>query len=148
MRSHRFALTVVLGLSLAIAAAAPASAATLRFRVTMSPSPMSFGSVSVGEESAAQILYATNRSPVPLRWVRSEFTARPSTGLIILDLAPAPANCFDGTDWVIQPGQTCGLVKIAFKPDSTGAFYVDGVNTFTDGVTTVTATSTGKGKGI
>ena len=148
MGRHRFALTVMLGLVLAVAAAIPASAATIRFRVTMAPSPMSLGTVPVGTESVPQILYATNRSPVPLRWVRSEFQARPSSGLIILDLAPAPANCFDGTDWVIQPGQTCGLVKISFKPDTTGTFYVDGVNRFTDGVTTVTATSTAKGKAV
>ncbi len=148
MRSHRLALTVVLGLILAAVVAAPTAAAPVKFRITLTPSPMSFGSVAVGTESVPQILYATNRSPVPLRWVRSEFQARPSSGLIILDLAPAPANCFDGTDWVIQPGQTCGLVKISFKPDTTGTFYVDGVNNFTDGVTTVTATSTAKGKAV
>ena len=147
MRGHRATLAAILGLSLAVAAAGPAAAAPLKLRVTLSPAPMSFGTVAVGEQSGTQILYATNRSPIPVRWVRSVFEARPS-GTITLDVAPPPATCFDGTDYVIQPGQTCGLAIIAFTPDAKGTFYIDGVSRFTDGATTITVTSTAKGKGI
>lgn len=148
MRWHRTALKVVLGLSLAVAVAAPVAASSVKLRIALSPAPMNFGAVAVGEQSAAQVLYATNRSPVPLRWVRSVFSARPAAGTIVLNVAAYPAYCFNGTDWIIEPGQTCALVSIAFKPDSKGAFYIDGVNTFTDGMSTITVTSTAKGKGV
>jgi len=148
MRSHRFALTVILALVLAVATAAPAAAATVKFRVTLSPAPMSLGSVPVGQMSAAQVLYATNRSAMPLRWVRSVFQARPAVGTISLELAPLPGGCFDGTEAVIEPGETCGLVSLAYTPATTGSFYIDGVSTFTDGVTSFTAASVAKGKGV
>jgi hypothetical protein len=148
VRSHRFALTVLLGLSLAVAAAVPAAAAPVKFRVTLSPAPMSLGSVPVGEMSAAQVLYATNRSAMPIRWVQSQFQSRPSVGTIDLGVAPLPGGCFDGTDAVIKPGQTCGLVSLAYQPGVTGTFYIDGVHTFTDGVTRFSVTSLAKGKGV
>jgi hypothetical protein len=85
---------------------------------------------------------------MPVRWVRSVFQARPAAGTIALDLAPSPAHCFDGTEWIVEPGQTCGLVSLAYNPDATGAFYIDGVSTFTDGVSTFTVTSVAKGKGV
>ena len=147
MRSHRIALTVILALVLAVAAAAPAAAGTVKFRITLAPAPMSFGSVPVGQMSAAQVLYATNRSAMPLRWVRSVFQARPAVGTIDLSVAPLPGGCFDGTEAVINPGETCGLVSLAYMPATTGTFYVDGVSTFTDGVTTFSVSSIAKGRG-
>ena len=145
MRSHRFALTVLLALILVVATAAPAAAATVKFRITLSPAPMSFGSVPVGEMSAPQVLYATNRSAMSLRWVQSQFQARPAVGLFDLVGAPLPGGCVDG---VINPGQTCGLVSLAYQPGVTGTFYIDGVHRFTDGVTIFSVTSLGKGKGV
>lgn len=148
MRLRRFAVTVALGLSLAIAFAAPVTAAQVKFRITLSPSPMSFGSVPVGQMSAPQLLYATNRSAMPLRFASGIVQSRPSGGNIDLAFAPAPTSCFDGTDIVIQPGQTCGLISLAYMPGSRGSFYLDIAMTFTDGVSDVTVTSTAKGKGV
>ena len=148
MRSHRFAVTVLLGLVLVFAAAAPAAAAQVKFSVTLSPAPMSLGSVPVGQMSAPQVLYATNRSAMPIRWLQSSFQARPAVGAFDLAIAPPPGGCYDGTEAVIRPGQTCGLVSLAYQPGATGTFYIDGVSTFTDGVTTFTVTSLAKGKGI
>jgi len=148
VRSHRFALTVLLGLVLAAAVAAPATAAPVKFRVTLSPAPMSLGSVPVGQMSTPQVLYATNRSAMSIRWVRSSFQARPTVGTFDLGVAPLPGGCFDGTEAVIKPGQTCGLVSLAYQPGETGTFYIDGVSTFTDGVTTFTVASLAKGKGV
>jgi hypothetical protein len=148
VRSRRLALTVIVALVLAVATAAPAAATTVKFRITLSPAPMSFGSVPVGQMSAAQVLYATNRSAMPLRWVRSVFQARPASGTISLDVAPLPGGCLDGTEAIIEPGETCGLVAVAYMPAATGTFYIDGVSTFTDGVTTFTVASVAKGKGV
>ena len=146
MRRHRFALTILLGLSLAVAVVAPATAAPVKFRITLTPSPMSFGSVPVGEKSAAQMLYVTNRSVMPLQFDTGSF--RGHGGIIDLAFAQAPTSCFDGTHIVIAPGRTCGLVSLAFTPDAVGTFYIEESVTFTDGVSSVTATSTAKGKGV
>ena len=148
MRIRRIAVTIMLGLSVAGAVAAPVTAAQVKFRVSLSPAPMSFGTVPVGQMSAAQILYATNRSAMPLEFTRATFQSRPGDGTIDLSIAPSPASCFDGTDFVIEPGQTCGLVSLAYMPGSAGSFYLDGVITFTDGVSTINVKSTAKGKGV
>ena len=148
MRIRRSAVTVALALSVAVAFAAPVTAAPVKFRITLSPSPMSFGSVPVGEMSAPQLLYATNRSVMPLRFSTGNVHGRPSDGDIELSFAPAPTSCFNGTDIVIQPGQTCGMISLAYMPGSKGPFYLDISMTFTDGVSDVTVTSTAKGKGV
>ena len=146
MRSHRLALTVVLGLILAAVVAAPTAAAPVKFRITLTPSPMSFGSVPVGQKSAAQMLYVTNRSAMPLQFDTGYI--RSHAGTVDIAFAQAPTGCFDGTHIVVGPGQTCGLYSLAFTPNAVGAFYADISVTFTDGVSTVTATSTAKGKAV
>ncbi len=148
MPIRRSAGTVALALSLAVALAAPVSAAPVKFRLTLSPSPMRFGSVPVGQMSPPQLLYATNRSAMPLRFATGMVQARPSSGAIDLAFAPPPTSCFDGTDIVIPPGRTCGLISLAYSPGSRGSFTLDISMTFTDGVSEVTVTSTAKGKGV
>lgn len=149
MRQFRFAITVVLALTMAMAIAAPAAAAPVRFRVTISPSPMSFGTVVVNQQSAFQVIYATNRSAIPLRWVHSVFAPRGASGQVEFDSAATlSAPCWNGTALIVQPGQTCGLVPVAFKPLSPGRFYLDIESTFTDGATTFSVRSTAKGTGI
>ena len=149
MRSHRFALAVLLALTLAAVLAAPTTAAQVRFRVTISPSPMAIGAVPVNQQSSFQVIYATNHSAMPLRWVHSVFSPRGGSSDVIIDSgATLSAPCWNGTALIVQPGQTCGLVPVAFKPFSTGSFYVDIVSTFTDGATIFGVTSTAKGKGV
>lgn len=145
MRKRRSARTAVLALILALATVAPTSAASVKFRITVSPSRMDFGTVVLGEQTAPQVLYATNRSPVPLRWTRTVFEARPATGTFDLTVDTDVSAC---ADFVVQPGQTCGLVIVAYTPGTRGTYYLDVVSTFTDGATVVTVTSSGRGKVI
>src|SRR4029078_8825918 len=76
MRSHRFALAVLLALTLAAVLAAPTTAAQVRFRVTTSPSPMAIGAVPVNQQSSFQVIYATHHSAMALPRAPSVFSRR------------------------------------------------------------------------
>jgi hypothetical protein len=147
MRTHRFALTVVLALTLAAVLAAPASAATVRLRVTTSA--FSFGSVAVGQESTPRAVYYTNRSAVPVRWTGSVFQYRPTfDSFDVTDGAQLTAGCWNGTEFLLAPGQTCAINVVTFAPTSTGTHYIDIGSRFSDGASFVDVWVTEKGKGV
>ena len=61
MSRRRSLMASCLALVIAVTLAAPVAAGQVRLRVSASPSSTSFGSIAVGQESAPQVFYFTNR---------------------------------------------------------------------------------------
>ena len=114
---------------------------------------MTFGSVALGQESAPQVFYFTNRSTIPLRVVGSEYvydgglTSSFSWG-IQTSPSDLTASCIDLPGFILQPGQACAYEVLTFKPAATGTnTLLIGIR-FTDGVRELVVWVTAKGKGI
>jgi hypothetical protein len=142
------------GVAIVLAAvlAAPVAAGQVRLRVTASPSPMNFGSVAVGQESAAQLIYVTNRSAIPIRWTGTLYQYGPnafgSWDITLSGGIGLTASCFDLPGVTIEPGQTCALDMVRFKPQATGALSVTFLVRFTDGLNVLDISVTAKGRGV
>ena len=151
--SRRLAiLATCLALVVAATLAAPVAAVQVRLRVSASPSPMNFGSLVVGQESAPQVLYVTNRSIIPIRWTGTVYQYGPNSftswKVDFGGISGMTASCYDLPDQTIQPGQTCSLDVFTFKPTATGAHSLSVGMRFTDGVGVVDLWISAKGKGI
>ena len=145
-------LASCLALVLAVLIAAPVAAGQVRLRVSASPASMGFGSIAVGQESAPQVLYVTNRSIIPIRWTGTVYQYGPnSSSSWAVDfggVSGMTASCYDLPDVTIQPGQTCSLDVFTFKPAVTGAHSLTIGIRFSDGVGVVDLWVSAKGKGV
>jgi hypothetical protein len=109
---------------------------------------VNFGSVVVGEQSAPQVLYVTNRSIIPIRWTGTLYQyGSSSASWDVGTVAGMSASCFDLPSITIQPGQTCAIDVITFKPAATGAQSLAIGMRFSDGVGFVDLWVSVKGKG-
>ena len=152
MYRRRSLLASCLALVIAVTIAAPVAAGQVRLRVTAAQSSMSIGSVAVGQESATQVVYVTNRSIIPVRWTGSGFSyGLNGFGSWVVASSGASgmtASCFDLPDVTIQPGQTCAMHVFTFKPAATGAYSLLIGMRFTDGVGVFDLWVSVKGKGV
>jgi hypothetical protein len=151
-RPRRLSFVAILtALVLAAALAGPVAAGQVRLRVAVTPNPMNFGSVVVGEASAPQVLYVTNRSVIPIKWTGTvwQYGANSGGSWHVFDLAAGmTASCFDLPDVTIQPGQTCAIDVISFAPERAGPYSLTTGIRFSDGVGYVDVWIPVKGKGI
>ena len=144
---RRALIAATLTIPLTLGAVAPVAAApAIKLRMTVSPSSINVGSLAVGEDSSRVVLYVTNASKVPLRFRGSTFNFYGLEALTVDAALTAP--CWDGTETVVQPGETCGLYTVFFRPQTTGQVAAVAEFRFSDGVTPVVLTVIAKARGV